>query len=154
MSWTLFQCQVEPVAEHNNWTDREKVTHLLAVLKRQAFDVLHSVPTDARYEDIVKDHYGDYQLAAAYSSQLKAKTQLCDEFQQDITASIEHLALRALVGLPQYFIHRQAAYGFVYRVRDREVKCPLLMAGERTLDEVLRLETAKAGASKAAHSKG
>jgi hypothetical protein len=49
--------------------------HLLAILQGKAVDILHSVPARVTYKDIIgalKGHNGDYQLAAAYQSQLKA----------------------------------------------------------------------------------
>jgi hypothetical protein len=42
------------MAGHNNWRAREKATHLLAVLQVQAADVVHSVPEEATYEDIIR----------------------------------------------------------------------------------------------------
>jgi hypothetical protein len=78
MFWTLFHRQFEDVAEHNNLTARENVTHLLVVLLGQAFVVLHSVPVQTSYEDIIEaleGCYWDRQLATTYNSQLRARTQ-------------------------------------------------------------------------------
>lgn len=54
---------------------------LLAILQGQAADILQSVPAEAAYEDVrtLEDHYRHHQLAAAYRSDLKARTQLNDE---------------------------------------------------------------------------
>jgi hypothetical protein len=41
-------------------------------------DILHSVPTEATYEDIfeaLKDSYADIKTVMAYRSQLKARTE-------------------------------------------------------------------------------
>jgi hypothetical protein len=48
------------------------------------------------------------------------------------------LAHCALVGLPQYFTWREAARAFIDKIRDREVKYPLLTCDDRTLDEALK----------------
>jgi hypothetical protein len=48
------------------------------------------------------------------------------------------LAHCALVRLPHYFTRREAAHAFIDKIRDREVKYPLLICDERTLDEALR----------------
>jgi hypothetical protein len=77
-SWVVFHRQFDSAAIHNDWTPREKAAHLLSVLQGQAADVLHSVPAEAPYEDIVgalRDRFGDHQLAAAYRSHLKARVQ-------------------------------------------------------------------------------
>jgi hypothetical protein len=54
------------------------------------------------------------------------------------------------VGLPEY-VQREAAYAFLNRIRDQELKFCLLICGERTLDEAicraLRLEAVKAAAT-------
>jgi hypothetical protein len=77
-SWVVFQRQFEAAAVHNVWTPGEKAAHLLSVLQGQAAQILHSVPAEASYEDIVgalRDRFGDHQLAAAYRSQLKTRVQ-------------------------------------------------------------------------------
>jgi hypothetical protein len=78
ISWVVFHRQFDAAAIHNNLTPRKKAVHLLSVLQGQAADVLHSVPAEASYEDIVgalQDRFGDHQLAAAYRSHLKARVQ-------------------------------------------------------------------------------
>jgi hypothetical protein len=52
-SWVVFQRQFDAAAIHNDWTPREKAAHLLSVLQCQAAHILHSVPAEASYEDIV-----------------------------------------------------------------------------------------------------
>jgi hypothetical protein len=92
---------------HNIWTDREKATHLLAILHGQAVDILLSVPTEARYKDIgeeLEGWNGDHQLAVAYHSHM------IDKSLEELLAAIEQLGHHAFVGLPQYFIWWAAAY--------------------------------------------
>jgi hypothetical protein len=84
------------------------------------------------YEDIVgalTGRYGNYQLAAAYREQLKARVQLIGESQQ-FSAAVKKLAHRAFVGFPVDFIHREAAHAYVVKVRDGEVNQHLLMGGD------------------------
>jgi hypothetical protein len=52
-SWIVFQRQFDAAAIHNDWTSRENAAHLLSILQGQAAHVLHSVPAEASYEDIV-----------------------------------------------------------------------------------------------------
>ena len=81
-SRAVFRRQFEAAAVQNNWMLSEKAAHLLSVLRGKAAHVLHTVPTEATYEDIVeslRDHFGDHQLAAAYRSQLKARVQTSGE---------------------------------------------------------------------------
>jgi hypothetical protein len=121
MSWTLFHHQFEAMAEHNNWTVREKATHLLIILQGQAINTLHSIPMQAGYEGIIevlKGHYWDHQLAMAYHFRLKARFQLIDELLQEFMVITEQVAHRALVVLPQYFIQRETVYAFVDGIRD------------------------------------
>jgi hypothetical protein len=124
-SWVVFHRQFEAAAIHNDWTPREKAAHLLSVLQGRAADVLHSVPAEASYEDIVgalQDRFGDHQLAAAYRSHLKARVQTGGETLKGFAAAVEQLAHRALVGLPVDHIQTEAAHAFIYGIRDREVK--------------------------------
>jgi len=151
--WAVFHRQFEAAAVQNNWTSNEKAAHLLSVLQGKAADILHTVPAEAKYEDIVgalQDRFGDHQLAAAYRSQLKARVQASSETLQEFAAAVEQLAHRAFVGLPVAFIQTEAAQSFIHGVRDRELKQHLLMGGDRTLNEALhqalKLEAAKAAA--------
>ena len=60
----------------------ERGAHLVSVLHGKAADILHTVPAEATYEAIVGtllDRFGYQQLAAAYRSQVKARTQARDE---------------------------------------------------------------------------
>jgi hypothetical protein len=42
------------MAEHNSWTTQEKASQLLAILHRQAVNMLYSVPAEMRYECIIE----------------------------------------------------------------------------------------------------
>ena len=109
----------------------------MSVLNGKAADILHIVPAEATYEAIVgafRDRFGDHQPAAAYRSQLKAKTQANDGTLQEFTAAVEQLAHRVFVELPITFIQTEAAHSFMDGVRDREVKQHLLLGGYRTLN--------------------
>ena len=137
----------------NNWMPSEKAAHLLSVLHGKVADILHTVPAEVTYKDIVeslRDRFGDHQLAAAYWSQLKARMQESGETLQEFAAAVEQLAHRALVGLPVAFIQTEAAHSFIDGIRDREVKQHLFMGGDLTLNEALnqalKLEAAKAAA--------
>jgi DNA repair exonuclease SbcCD ATPase subunit len=141
-SWTVFHRQLEAEAVKNNWTPNEKAAHLLSELQRKSADILHTVQTEAKYEDIagaLRDRFGDYQLAAAYRSQLKARVQASGETLKEFAAAVEQLTHRAFVGLPVTFIQTEAAHSFIDGVRDREVKKHLLMGGDWTLNETLNL---------------
>jgi hypothetical protein len=123
-SWVVFR-QFAAAAVHNDWTPGEKAAHLLSVLQGQAAHILHSVPAEASYEDIVgalRDRFGDHQPAAAYRSHLKARVQTGGETLQEFAAAVEQLAHRALVGLPADHIQTEAAHAFIDGIRDREVK--------------------------------
>jgi len=131
----------------------EKAAHLLSVLHGEAADILHTMPAEATYEDIVQslwDHFGDHNLAAAYRSQLKARVQASGETLQEFAAAVEQLAHRALVGLPVAFVQTEATHSFIDSIRDWEMKQHLLMGGDRNLNEALnqalKWEAAKAAA--------
>lgn len=53
-SGPCFICQFEAMTGHGNWTDQKKATRLLAILWVQTVCVLHSIPTEATYEDIIQ----------------------------------------------------------------------------------------------------
>jgi len=94
----VFHRQFEAAAVQNNWTSNEKAAHLSSVLQGKAADILHTVPAEAKYEDVVgalQDRFGDYQLATAYRSQLKASVQASSETLQEFTAAVGQLAYRA-----------------------------------------------------------
>jgi hypothetical protein len=42
-SWSAFRRQFEIVAEHNQWSDREKSTYLITALKGRTADVLPGI---------------------------------------------------------------------------------------------------------------
>ena len=68
-SWAVFHRQFEAAAVQNNCMPSEKAAHILSVLHGKEADILHTVPAEATYEDIVeslRDRFGDQQLAAAY----------------------------------------------------------------------------------------
>jgi hypothetical protein len=51
-SWAVFR-QFEAAAVQNNWSPNQRVSHLLSVLQGQVADILHTVPAEATYEDII-----------------------------------------------------------------------------------------------------
>jgi len=121
------------------------------VLQSEATDILQTVPAEATYEDIFgafRDRFGDHQLAAVYRSQLKARVQTSGETLQEFAAAVEQMAPRALVELPVAFIQKGVTYAFIDRLRDREVKRHLLMGGDRTINEALKLEAATGPAAR------
>jgi hypothetical protein len=135
-SWVVFQSQFEAANVHNVWTPGVKAAQFLSVMQGQAAHVLHSVPAEASYEDIVgalRDLFGDHQLAAAYRSHLKVRVQTCGETLQEFAAAVEQLAHRALVELPVDHIQTEAAHAFINGIRDREVKQHLLLGKRMSL---------------------
>jgi hypothetical protein len=91
-SWAVYHRHFEAAAIQNKWTPNEKAAHLLSVLQGQAADFVHTMPAVATYEDIVgarRDYFGDYQLAAAYRSQIKASVQTSGETLQEFAAAAE-----------------------------------------------------------------
>ena len=86
------------------------------MLQGKATDILHTVPTEATYEDIVGalgDRSGDHQLAAAHRSQLKVRVQTSGETLQEFAATVEQMACPALVEPPVVFIQTGAAHAFI-----------------------------------------
>jgi len=145
----VFHRQFEAAAAQNNWTQSERAAHLLSVLHGKAADILHTVPAEATYEAIVGalgDCFGDHQLAAAYGSQLKARTQAYDETLQKFGAAGAPNLCQTSGHLPS----NRGAHSFIEGVRDREVKQHFLLGGDRTLNEALNqalnLEAARATA--------
>jgi hypothetical protein len=72
-TWSVFRRQFETVAEHDQWSEREKSTYLISALKGRAAEVLPAIPTNTTYEDALQaleDRFGDQHFAAAYHSQL------------------------------------------------------------------------------------
>jgi hypothetical protein len=75
--WAVFRRQFEAAAVQNNWTPNVKATYFLSVLQGQAAGILHTTPTEAMYDGIVgvlRDPFGDHQLAAAYRVQMSDVT--------------------------------------------------------------------------------
>jgi hypothetical protein len=110
ISWVVFHRLYEAAVIHNDWSPREKAAHLLKVLQGQATDVLHNVPGEASYEDIVgalQDRFRDHQLATAYRSQLKARVQTSGETLQEFAAAVEQLAHQHLLGFPSATFRRR-----------------------------------------------
>jgi hypothetical protein len=75
------------------------------------------------YVEALKDHYGD-QLAVAYRSQLKVRTQLSSEVLQEFAATIQQVAHWTVVRLPEYHIQKDAAYAFVNGMKDGSIAIP------------------------------
>jgi hypothetical protein len=98
---------------------------------------------------VLKGHFRD-QLAVAYWSQLKARTQVCGELLHKFAVAIKQLAHWVIIRLPEDFIHRQAAYTFTDRVKDQDVKRHLLMDSERSFNEALNPALKLVAAKKAA----
>jgi N-acetylmuramoyl-L-alanine amidase len=70
----------------------------------------------------LRDRFVARQLAAAYRSQIKSRTQASGETLQDFAAAVEQLAERFFVWLHVDFIENKAAHSFIDGVRDREWK--------------------------------
>jgi hypothetical protein len=87
----------------------------------------------------------DHQVAEAYLSQLKVRTQRSGKSLQELTVTTKQLATRPLV-----CYLRTSSYMFANRMKGREVKQHLLMDGERflnkALNEALKIEDVKAPA--------
>jgi hypothetical protein len=133
-SWAVFQRQFETVTEHNCWTHQEKLTYLITALKGRAADVLHTIPTNATYEENLQaqeDRFGEKHFAAAYRSQLKMRTQRAGESLQEFAIAIEQLAHRAYPTLPEDHIKRQAGKAFADGIDDPDIKIQLLLGGEK-----------------------
>jgi hypothetical protein len=85
-----------------NWTLKENATHLLVILQGQAFDIVHSVPTQVGYGDITEAleiRYCVCQLFTTYHSQLRAGTQLTGKLLKSFQPSLS--------SYPEYFIQRR-----------------------------------------------
>jgi hypothetical protein len=140
-SWAMFRRQFETVADHNRWMPQEKATYLIAALEGRACDVLHWVPRGATYEETIEaleDRFGDQDLAAAYRSQLKTRTQKAGESLQEFATAIEQLAHRAYPALPEDHVRKEAGKAFADGVEDPDIKIQLLLGGEKTVNEALR----------------
>jgi hypothetical protein len=69
ISWDVFQCQFETVAEHNCSTHLEKSMHLITTLQGCAANVLHGIPKGVMYEETLDakgDRFWDQHLATTY----------------------------------------------------------------------------------------
>jgi hypothetical protein len=90
----VFRRQFETVAEHNQWSDKEKSTYLITALKGRAAEVLPGIPTNTTYEDTLQaleDGFGDQHFAAAYHCQLRTRTQKPGESLQDFATAKEDI---------------------------------------------------------------
>jgi hypothetical protein len=99
--------------------------------------VAHGIPKGETYEEALQaleDCFGDQHFAAAYRSQLKARTQWVGESWQEFATTIEH---RAYPTLPEDNIRREAGKAFAEGVQDPDIKIQLLL-GEKTVNEALR----------------
>jgi hypothetical protein len=63
--------------------------------------------------------------------------QTSGETLQEVAATVKKLTHRALAGISLAVVQTEAAHGFIYSVRDREVKQHLLMGGDRNLKGAL-----------------
>ncbi|PNF39393.1 hypothetical protein B7P43_G13216 [Cryptotermes secundus] len=140
-TWSVFRRQFETVAEHNQWTDKEKSTYLITALKGRAAEILPGIPANATYEETLQaleDRFGDQHFAAAYRCQLRTRTQKPGESLQDFATAIELLSHRAYPDLPADHIGREAGIAFVYGIRDADIRFQLLLGGEKKVNEALR----------------
>jgi hypothetical protein len=127
MSWTMFHRQFEAIVGHN-WAPWEEATCPLALLQGQAADVLHSIPAEAMYEEIIEaleGHYADHQLA------------------QEFPTSIEQSACQALGGLPQHFNQRETACAFIDSKGPRGEVPSVKRTMDKAQSQALRLEAVK-----------
>jgi BMFP domain-containing protein YqiC len=93
-SWAVLCLQFEAVARHYKWAHCVKATRLVAALQGEASDVLHGVPERAMYEETVEaleDRFGYHHMAAAYHSQLKARTQDDGESPQESATAVRQM---------------------------------------------------------------
>jgi hypothetical protein len=93
-TWSVFRRQFEIVADHNRWSDQEKLTYLITSLKGRAADVLYGIPTSTTYMETLQaleDRFGDQNFSAAYRCQLTSRTQKARESLQDFATAIEQL---------------------------------------------------------------
>jgi hypothetical protein len=144
--WAMFRRQFHSICQGRT-TGHPKGKSCAYSFCRGKLPTFYTASIQKQFIEALECCFWDHQLAVAYHYQLKARTELITEFLEEFAATIEHLTLRALVGLPQY-IQREAAYAFFNRIRDPELKFPLLVSGERTLDkaicQALRLVAVKA----------
>jgi hypothetical protein len=114
-TWSVFRRQFEIAAEHNRWSDRDKLTYLITALKGRAPDVLYGIPTSTTYEETLQaleDRFGNQHFSAAYRCQLTSRTQKAGESLQDFATAIEQLAHRAYPTLPEDHIRSEAGRAF------------------------------------------
>jgi hypothetical protein len=117
-------------------------------LQGRAADVLHGIPTSDTYKETLQaleDRFGDQHFAAAYCSQLTARTQKPGESLREFATAIEQLTSRAYPTLPEEHIRREAGFAFVEGVEDNDNDKPIksLLKGKGLLPpiELGRLES-------------
>jgi hypothetical protein len=128
------------MAEHNQWSDRDKSTYLITALKGKAADVLPGIPTNTTYEDTLRaleDRFGDQHFGAAYRCQLTTRIQNTGESLQDFATAIETLARHAYPNLLTDYVAREAGKAFTYGIRDADIKIQLFLGEEKTVNEAL-----------------
>jgi BMFP domain-containing protein YqiC len=136
-SWVVFR-RLEALEQYK-WEQREKATYLLAALQSRAAEALHGVHTGETYEERIEaleSRYGDNNLVAAYCSRLKARNQLASESLQEFPSAIQQMTHRALAGLPEHYVHKEADHVFIDGIREN-INRKLLTRSERTSSEVL-----------------
>jgi hypothetical protein len=73
-SWAVFHRTFDAAAIQNSWKESEKAAHFLSALVGNAADILHTITSEALYEDNIgalPDRLRDHQLAAVYRKQLR-----------------------------------------------------------------------------------
>jgi hypothetical protein len=98
----------------------EKATYLFIALNELIMLVLHSIATRATYKEfseVLKNHYGDHHLEAAFNSEQKRRAQLVGEPLQEFATTIKHLAHYTCVELPKHQISKEADHEFDNGIR-------------------------------------
>jgi hypothetical protein len=70
----VFRRQFETIVEHNGWTPADKTAYLIVVLNEPTANILHSIPTEATYEEdtaVHETHYCDHHLVESFHAQLR-----------------------------------------------------------------------------------
>jgi hypothetical protein len=105
-------------------SQRKKITYCDMRAHSQNFEVTAALE---------KCHGGQH-LEEAFHVQLK-RTQHVGGFLQQFATVIDHLAHHAHIDLLKQNISREAVHAFADGVRDREIKCQLLLACKKTFSE-------------------
>jgi hypothetical protein len=75
------------------------------------------------------DRFGNQHLAAAYSSQLKTRTQEPGESLQEFAIAFEKLVHSAYLALPENHVRKKAGKAFVNGLKDPGCKVPVACVG-------------------------